>query len=171
MFLSHTKINGHFVFRLVIGQTEVTADDVRQAWDNIRSVAIESFAIRPFKMLFYPIFCHRYCKELATASSPPWLFPSKTGRGLTLPITFSVTDGESFKFHYPLRAKLFKSERGALQGAVHWEAEEQAPAEFQIPAAGQPVTTNIGVTGKCDYVNRDDGSCCCVSVPMAQLVS
>lgn len=77
----------------------------------------------------------------------------------TLPITFSVTDGDSFQFHYPLRAKLFKSERGALQGAVHWETEEQAPAEFQIPAAGQPVTTDVGVTGKCDYVNRDDGSC------------
>jgi aromatic-L-amino-acid decarboxylase len=39
MFLSHTRINGSFVLRLVIGQTDVTAEDVRQAWDKIKQAA------------------------------------------------------------------------------------------------------------------------------------
>jgi hypothetical protein len=76
-----------------------------------------------------------------------------------LPIQFSVTDGTHYKFHYPLKARLYKSERGALQGAIHWDGEENGPVELSIDAAGQIVETSVVVSGKCDYVNREDGSC------------
>jgi hypothetical protein len=76
-----------------------------------------------------------------------------------LSLEFSVNDGDQFKFHYPLKARLYKSERGALQGAVRWGGEEQGPVEFTVPAANQPVDASVTVTGTCDYVNREDGSC------------
>jgi hypothetical protein len=76
-----------------------------------------------------------------------------------MPLSFSVTDGDDFQFHYPLRAKLYKSGRGALQGAVHWVGEEQGPLDFTIAGPNQVVQTSVEVSGKCDYSNRDGGIC------------
>jgi hypothetical protein len=76
-----------------------------------------------------------------------------------LPIQFSVTDGTNYKFHFPLKARLYKSDRGALQGAIHWVGEESGPVEFTIDSAGQVIEADVAVAGKCDYVNREDGSC------------
>lgn len=39
LFLTHTKLRGDYTLRLCIGQTEVSARDVEQAWELIRSVA------------------------------------------------------------------------------------------------------------------------------------
>ncbi len=39
MFLSHTKIKGQYVIRLVVGQTDVQELDIREAWDEILSAA------------------------------------------------------------------------------------------------------------------------------------
>jgi hypothetical protein len=76
-----------------------------------------------------------------------------------LNLEFSVAEGDQFKFHYPLKARLYKSERGALQGAIHWDGEERGPVEFTVAAANQSIDASVTVTGKCDYVNREDGSC------------
>jgi aromatic-L-amino-acid decarboxylase len=37
IFLSHTKLDGRYVFRLAIGNARTTEDDVRRAWDLLRS--------------------------------------------------------------------------------------------------------------------------------------
>ena len=39
LFMTHTKLNGAYTLRLVIGQTNVTKDDVDAAWDLIESTA------------------------------------------------------------------------------------------------------------------------------------
>jgi len=39
LFISHTKLNERYVLRLAIGSARTTEDDVRRAWDVIRSVA------------------------------------------------------------------------------------------------------------------------------------
>jgi hypothetical protein len=35
--MSHTKVNGRFVIRLVIGQTYVKREDVMEAWEILNS--------------------------------------------------------------------------------------------------------------------------------------
>ena len=77
----------------------------------------------------------------------------------TMNLSFSVSDGDSFQFHYPLRAKLYKSDRGALQGAVHWVGEELGPVDFTIAGPNQVVQTSVDVLGACDYSNRPDNVC------------
>ncbi len=77
----------------------------------------------------------------------------------TMNLSFSVSDGDSFQFHYPLRAKLYKSDRGALQGAVHWVGEEQGPVDFTIAGPNQVVQTSVDVLGACDYSNRPGNVC------------
>ena len=37
VFLSHTRLDGRFVLRLAIGNARTTEDDVRLAWDVLRS--------------------------------------------------------------------------------------------------------------------------------------
>ncbi|HQL23882.1 MAG TPA: hypothetical protein PKY95_05635 [candidate division Zixibacteria bacterium] len=39
VFITHTKLNGAFTLRMVIGQTQVTADDVDLAWETIAGTA------------------------------------------------------------------------------------------------------------------------------------
>ena len=39
MFLTHTKLNGRFTLRMVIGQTRVTENDVLAAWERIQESA------------------------------------------------------------------------------------------------------------------------------------
>ena len=37
IFLSHTKLNGRYVMRLAIGNARTTEDDVRRAWEVLRT--------------------------------------------------------------------------------------------------------------------------------------
>jgi aromatic-L-amino-acid decarboxylase len=39
IFISHTRLNGRYVLRLAIGSERTTEDDVRRAWDTLRSAA------------------------------------------------------------------------------------------------------------------------------------
>ena len=39
IFISHTKLNGRYVLRLAVGNARTTEDDVRLAWDELRSAA------------------------------------------------------------------------------------------------------------------------------------
>ena len=77
----------------------------------------------------------------------------------TMDLSFSVADGDDFQFHYPLRAKLFKTGRGALQGAVHWVGEELGAVDFAIAGPNEEIHTSVDVLGTCDSSNRPDGVC------------
>ena len=39
IYLTHTKLNGRFVLRMAIGQTETEQEHVERAWDLIRELA------------------------------------------------------------------------------------------------------------------------------------
>ena len=38
VFLSHTRLDGRYVLRLAVGNARTTEDDVRRAWEVLRSV-------------------------------------------------------------------------------------------------------------------------------------
>lgn len=42
IFISHTRLNGRYVLRLAIGNARTTEDDVRRAWEVLRSAAARS---------------------------------------------------------------------------------------------------------------------------------
>lgn len=88
------------------------------------------------------------------------------------PIVVSLHDQETAQFevkikahgssayplNFPLKVKLgFNG--GPLQGSVHWVGEEQGNRELMLTAADQDVSAQLSVTGKCDAINREDGSC------------
>lgn len=69
-----------------------------------------------------------------------------------------VKNGDHFQFKFPitLKAEFLKS---PLQGAVHWQGEEKNPLEFTLASETEVVTLPLTISGKCDFVNRPDGSC------------
>jgi len=48
---------------------------------------------------------------------------------------------------------------GPLQGAVHWVGEEKGSQIFTINSEAEIVNLPLQVSGKCDRINREDGSC------------
>ena len=48
---------------------------------------------------------------------------------------------------------------GPLQGAIDWTMEDQEPVRFTIAAPGEPLAIPLTVNGRCDALNRADGTC------------
>jgi hypothetical protein len=74
------------------------------------------------------------------------------------PLTVQVRDGAHYQFKYPVSVKVF-FESGPLQGAIDWDGEEQEPAVYEIAASGGEATVPLRIKGKCDEINRTDGTC------------
>ena len=76
----------------------------------------------------------------------------------TQPIDVELKDGNTVKFKYPVTVKVFYN-AGPLQGAIDWVGEDQEPAVFTIAQAGDVLHIPLTVNGKCDEINRTDGTC------------
>lgn len=76
----------------------------------------------------------------------------------TFTVTATVQDGTGFHFNYPLTLRVYLR-TGPLQGAVHWTGEEQTFVDYTINQSGEQVSIPLEVSGTCDSVNREDGSC------------
>lgn len=74
------------------------------------------------------------------------------------PIVATVKDGAAFQFTYPVTLRVYLR-TGPLQGAVHWLGEEQTFVEYTVNHSGEAIAIPLEVSGTCDSVNRDDGSC------------
>jgi aromatic-L-amino-acid/L-tryptophan decarboxylase len=42
IFMSHAVLDGRYVLRMAIGQMSTTEDDIRRAWDVLRSALAQS---------------------------------------------------------------------------------------------------------------------------------
>jgi hypothetical protein len=70
----------------------------------------------------------------------------------------SVQDSATYAFKFPVTVRVdFK--QGALQGAIHWEGEENNPLTFTLNSASESVSIPLKAYGKCQEINRPDGSC------------
>jgi len=70
----------------------------------------------------------------------------------------SLKSVENYKFQYPVTVKV-EFHKGALQGAIHWEGEENSPLSYVLQSEADVVDINLTASGKCDSINQEDGSC------------
>lgn len=70
----------------------------------------------------------------------------------------SAKESEAYRLQYPLTVKV-GYRGGPLQGAVHWEGEENGDRSYVLKSPTDEVAVELNVAGKCDQVNRQDGSC------------
>jgi hypothetical protein len=76
----------------------------------------------------------------------------------TYNLQVKMIDSEIYKFQYPLTVKV-QLQKAPLQGGIHWVGEEAGHVNYTIEKMGDVLPVNLTITGKCDQVNRDDGSC------------
>ncbi len=101
--------------------------------------------------------------EELTATGPgsrPRPIPLSLAETATASFTLKLRliQGSHFKFEYPVKLRV-EHRQSPLQGAVHWVGEENNPQEYVLNSQSDLLSVPLTVTGKCDYVNRPDGSC------------
>ncbi len=70
----------------------------------------------------------------------------------------SLKSVDNYKFQYPVTVKV-EFHKGALQGAIHWEGEENSPLAYTLQSEEDVLDINLTASGKCDSINQPDGSC------------
>jgi hypothetical protein len=76
----------------------------------------------------------------------------------TYNMSVSLKSTESYKFQYPVKVRV-QLRDGPIQGAVHWQGEETQPIDYVLNNESETANFNLSALGKCDEINRDDGSC------------
>lgn len=73
-------------------------------------------------------------------------------------LTAQVKNSDEYGFKFPVQVKVeYKS--GALQGAIHWAGKANNPEVYTLNSEADVASIPLEVSGKCDEVNRADGSC------------
>lgn len=70
----------------------------------------------------------------------------------------SLTGGDSQFLHFPATVKV-EYKKGALQGAIRWQGEDQNPTVYTINSADEILTIPLKASMECEFVNQPDGSC------------
>jgi len=73
-------------------------------------------------------------------------------------LTVDLKSSPVYKFKYPVTVKV-ELKNGPLQGAIHWTEEDKNPLTFTIGSEAETLSIPIAALGKCDEINRPDGSC------------
>jgi hypothetical protein len=73
-------------------------------------------------------------------------------------LDISVKNSATYKFKFPVTVKVNYS-GGALEGGVHWLNEEAGNLTYVLNSDSDVAKFTVGTDGKCDEVNRPDGSC------------
>ncbi len=88
----------------------------------------------------------------------PILREIKNDAHVEYPMHVKLTSTETYKFKYPVTVRV-QFEGGPIQGAIHWEGQENKAVEYKLNSEAEAVDFNLKASGTCDAVNRDDGSC------------
>jgi hypothetical protein len=73
-------------------------------------------------------------------------------------ITASLKNSDEYQFVFPARVHV-QYNGWARQGPIHWVGEENGPLEFTLKDENDLVHIPLTITGTCDYVNNNDGTC------------
>jgi len=73
-------------------------------------------------------------------------------------LSVNLKSSKEYVFNYPLTVKV-EFAKGALQGAVHWVGKENGPKLFTLNSEADTLHIPLDVTGTCDFINRQDGTC------------
>ncbi len=82
--------------------------------------------------------------------------PSESSMSFNIQVT--VEDGDELHFQFPMTVKV-QLRGGPLQGAIHWQGEDSRVHEYRLQGPGEVLSIDLTVDGRCDEVNRGDGSC------------
>lgn len=73
-------------------------------------------------------------------------------------IEVAVKNSATYQFKFPVTVKVNYT-GGALEGGVHWLNEEAGSLSYTLNSEADIAKFTLGTDGRCDEVNRPDGSC------------
>ncbi|WP_158997405.1 gluzincin family metallopeptidase [Pigmentibacter ruber] len=82
----------------------------------------------------------------------------KAGETKAYNLTVQLKNSAVYKFKFPVQVKVSLG-GGPIQGAIHWKDEEKYPLVYTLNSEADIAKIPLSVTGQCDEINRDDGSC------------
>lgn len=82
----------------------------------------------------------------------------KSDETQTFNLAVQLKNSADYKFKFPVQIRVIFN-GGPIQGALHWKDEERSPLVYTVKSEADTVTIPLIATGKCDEINRDDGSC------------
>jgi hypothetical protein len=88
----------------------------------------------------------------------PIAVPLKKADKATYTVKVKAKGTEAYPLPYPLTVKVVLR-GGPLQGGVKWDGEENSPLVHTLKSEADEVSIPLTVSGECDEVNREDGSC------------
>jgi len=132
---------------------------------ELRPLIIGALAGRNFSLGGAPVarFTLKHGADEVTATGPgsrPNPIPVRIQETETksFPLSVALLSTAAYSFRYPITVKV-QLRGGPLQGAIHWEGEETQPLTQVLASESDVTSRELTVRGKCDEVNRPDGSC------------
>ncbi len=102
-------------------------------------------------------------EDEVTAETPgsrdqPILSEIKSTEQVSYSMHVRLKNTETYKFKFPVTVRV-QYEGGPIQGAIHWVGEENKHIDHILNSENDVLDFNLSASGKCEVVNRDDGSC------------
>jgi hypothetical protein len=80
------------------------------------------------------------------------------GKNAQFALEVAVKNSANYQFKFPVTVKVNYT-GGALEGAVHWLNKETGSLSYTLNTEADLAKFTLGTDGKCDEINRPDGSC------------
>jgi hypothetical protein len=94
---------------------------------------------------------------LASRNKPITL-TMKEGESASYDIDLKLISSEVYNFKFPVTV-LVDFKKGALQGAIDWQGEEENPFILKLDSINDMANFKLIANGKCDSINQPENSC------------
>jgi len=132
---------------------------------ELRDFILDSLSGRNFSLEGEPTasFTLKNGEEEITASGPgsrnrPINIELQSDETADYSLSVNLKSSANYQFKFPVTIKV-QLRQGPIQGAIHWKNESDTPLEYVLRSEQDTALIPLSVTGKCDEVNRPDGSC------------
>ncbi len=132
---------------------------------ELRELLLQSLASRNFSLTGSQVasygFSHEGVEVIAGAPGSrqkPIPFKLKADETTKHSLVVALKSTDTYHFRYPVQVRV-QLRGGPIQGAIHWEGEENQPLVYTLKSEEEKVQIDLTARGTCDEVNRPDGSC------------
>lgn len=161
---NHPGLTANDWFNKMLFADEVGNPPVREPGE-LRELILTALAGRNFNLDGAPVakFTMKNGNDEVTSKGPgsrdnPIPLKLSDADKASFDLSASLAGTPTYAFQYPVKVRV-GLRGGPLQGAIHWHGEENTNLDFTLNSEAEAVKIPLTVDGKCDEINRPDGSC------------
>jgi len=124
---------------------------------NGRNFHLDGSPVAEFKLANAATNTEVVGNAAGTRNNPNQLKLAKDGTA-SFSVSAQLKSTADYPFVYPVTVRV-QYNGGPLEGAAHWVGEEKGSQDYVLNSEAQVAQIHLAVTGTCDQINREDGSC------------